>query len=1031
MLKNRKNCRLSQSEPKLNLVNQSRNFHEMESNDRNKRLCVRVQGNKSNRSNSRQFVTGISTGVVHVVRPKDVEEKRKDLPIVMMEQEIMEAINEHPIVIVCGETGCGKTTQLPQFLYEAGFGSNGGGRSRVIGVTQPRRVAVFASARRVKEELGLKRSSKVVGYQVRHQKSVVDSSAIKFMTDGILLQELKSDFLLSNYSVIILDEAHERSANTDILIGLLSRSIQLRQKVYDDQQKIMLSGQEISPDQRISAPKLILMSATMRVKDFISVFGNPPPIIKVPTRQFPIFEHFSKRTKLDDYVGQAFKKVLSIHKMLPKGGILVFVTGQREVEELRKRLLKASKKLFSMTAERNNGVSAASENYSIQGIAKKDINEAFEMQGNSVADEFSYYDEDMPLSDGDESDCYDSESDCYDSESDYYGSESESEVKNIGGDGESRDHSIPKNDTSILGVLGEEGVVSSLKTAFEALDGNYASDMNSKAKQNPFMPQECLKKYNHSAVKKRTGNKCVSVGPLRVLSLYAMLSEKAQLRVFEEVKKGERLIVVATNVAETSLTIPGIKYIVDTGKEKVKDYDPSNGMTSYRVQWISKASAAQRAGRAGRTGPGHCYRLYSSAVFNDLLPDFSCPEILKVPLEGYVLNLESMNIKVQGFPFPTCPKKEALDQAYDCLRNLKALDGKRLTPLGKAMACYPMDPRHSRIPLAAIQIMKGENYPRANLILGYAVATAAALSLSNPFLMQLQENDDNTDFLESEEISGKVDSRNVKATAKSLYMSSDVLTVAYCLQCFELSQDPRKFCTENALHYKTMDEMSKLREQLLGLVFDQSVNYDLDQNFSWTHGTMEDVEQAWRGSSSKTPLLQNYYEEPILRKAICAGLIDRVAKRLDRDLRSSEEDRSVKLVRYEICTSNDIVFLNPSSSLTSSAPDYLVYNELLRTKRRSYIYGATSIDPEWLVDYGCKTTLCTTSVDKSRRPYYNVSTDQICRYMIPSFGCHSWELPAISEPVKDDDDRIKAFAWALFEGNVSQSFRNHMAARPS
>jgi ATP-dependent RNA helicase DHX37/DHR1 len=136
-----------------------------------------------------------------------------------------------------------------------------------------------------------------------------------------------------------------------------------------------------------------------------------------------------------------------------------------------------------------------------------------------------------------------------------------------------------------------------------------------------------------------------SPGALFVLPLYAMLPAAAQLRVFEEVKEGERLVVVATNVAETSLTIPGIKYVVDTGREKVKNYDSSNGMETYEVKFISKASAAQRAGRAGRTAAGHCYRLYSSAAFNNEFPEFSPAEVEKVPVHGVVLYLKSMGIK--------------------------------------------------------------------------------------------------------------------------------------------------------------------------------------------------------------------------------------------------------------------------------------------------------------------------------------------------------------------------------------------------
>ncbi|KAK9281583.1 hypothetical protein L1049_004486 [Liquidambar formosana] len=172
-----------------------------------------------------------------------------------------------------------------------------------------------------------------------------------------------------------------------------------------------------------------------------------------------------------------------------------------------------------------------------------------------------------------------------------------------------------------------------------------------------------------------------------------MLPAAAQLRVFEEIKEGERLVVVATNVAETSLTIPGIKYVVDTGREKVKNYNPSNGVETYEVQWISKASASQRAGRSGRTGPGHCYRLYSSAVFNNILPGFSSAEISKIPVDGVVLLMKSMGIdKVANFPFPTPPEATAVVEAERCLKTLEALDSKgKLTPLGKAMARYPIE----------------------------------------------------------------------------------------------------------------------------------------------------------------------------------------------------------------------------------------------------------------------------------------------------------------------------------------------------
>ncbi|CAL5360929.1 unnamed protein product [Camellia sinensis] len=235
--------------------------------------------------------------VVHVTRPKEIENKKKDLPIVMMEREIMEAINENISVIICGETGCGKTTQVPQFLYETGFGSDQSSvSSGIIGVTQPRRVDVLATAKRVAFELGFC-LGKEIGFQVRRDQRIGDSCSIKFMTDHILLREVQSDFLLKKYSIIILDEARERSLNTDILIGMLSRIIQQRQIIYEEQQCKVLSGERISPKRKISLLKLVLMSATLRVEDFISrmgIFCDPPPVIETPTRQYTVTIHFSK-----------------------------------------------------------------------------------------------------------------------------------------------------------------------------------------------------------------------------------------------------------------------------------------------------------------------------------------------------------------------------------------------------------------------------------------------------------------------------------------------------------------------------------------------------------------------------------------------------------------------------------------------------------------------------------------------------------------------------------------------------------------
>jgi ATP-dependent RNA helicase DHX37/DHR1 len=260
------------------------------------------------------------TKYVHVERREEIKESRSKLPIITEEQVIMETINENDIVIICGETGSGKTTQVPQFLYEAGYAEDG----FMIGVTEPRRVAAISMSKRVNDEMNFAEQDSIVSYQIRYEGTSAPSTRIKFMTDGVLLKEVQCDFLLSKYSAIIIDEAHERSVYTDILIGLLSRIVPLRNR-------------------KGNALKLIIMSATLRVEDFTEnrrLFERIPPVIKVDSRQFPVSIHFNKHTYAD-YLAEAYRKVCKIHKSLPDGGILLFVTGQQEVNILCSKLRKA------------------------------------------------------------------------------------------------------------------------------------------------------------------------------------------------------------------------------------------------------------------------------------------------------------------------------------------------------------------------------------------------------------------------------------------------------------------------------------------------------------------------------------------------------------------------------------------------------------------------------------------------------------------------------------------------------------------
>jgi ATP-dependent RNA helicase DHX37/DHR1 len=353
------------------------------------------------------------------------------------------------------------------------------------------------------------------------------------MTDGVLLREVSLDLLLSKYSAIVIDEAHERSVNTDVLIGFLSRVVKARREMSQEK------------DSSVKPLKLIIMSATIRVTDFTTnprLFAQPPPVINVDARQYPVTVHFNRRTPRVNYVEEAFKKICKIHTRLPPGGILIFLTGQDEIRQL-------CKKLRERFPAKSKPVTDGNDWEPRVKIYAKDMD--FETEDVDIGAE-----RDIPLDENSEAE--------------------ENEV-----------------DESDFEDYGEE-------------------------------PDELLN------------------DPLHVLPLYSLLPVGDQLRVFQPPPEGTRLCVVATNIAETSLTIPGIKYVVDCGLVKERVYDKATGVESFQIGWISKASAAQRSGRAGRTGPGHCYRLYSSAVFERDFSQFSEPEILKFPIEGQSLMLREL-----------------------------------------------------------------------------------------------------------------------------------------------------------------------------------------------------------------------------------------------------------------------------------------------------------------------------------------------------------------------------------------------------
>lgn len=341
--------------------------------------------------------------------------------------------------------------------------------------------------------------------------------------------------------------------------------------------------------------------------------------------------------------------------------------------------------------------------------------------------------------------------------------------------------------------------------------------------------------------------------------------------------------------------------------------------------------------------------------------------------------------------------------------------------------------------LTVIQIMQNmKGYARANLVLSYAVAAAAALSLQKPFNEKCEhDQDEKSSSIEDEKTLDKEEKLKRKKFKENAKLSrarfsipaSDALTTAYALQCFESSGDRLEFCSDNTLHFKTMDEMSKLRKQLLQLVFNSNLS-NLQQEFLWTHGGVDDVENIWRVSTGKYPLLLN--EEEILGQAICAGWADRVARRIKGVEGLSEGDRKVNAVRYQACMVKETIFLHRWSSLSKAAPEFLVYSELLETKR-PYIRAATLVKSDWLVKYAH--SMCTFSSPLTDpKPYYDPVTDQVFCWVRPNFGPHLWQLPLHSVPIKDDMDRVAVFAYSLLEGQVLpclKSLRKFMAAPPA
>ena len=748
---------------------------------------------------------------VDIQRLPEIQSARLQLPVVAEEQKIMEAIHDNDLVVIYGATGSGKTTQVPQFLFEAGYGSSAD-TPGMIGVTQPRRVAAVSMSKRVGDEMG--NHGGKVSYQIRFEGTVGPQTAIKFMTDGVLLREVAQDILLKKYSAIIIDEAHERSVNTDILIGMLSRVVKLRKE-------------EAISDTSIKPLKLVIMSATLRVTDFTentTLFSTPPPVLQAEGRQYPVTTHFARKTH-HEYVEEAFRKISKGHKKLPPGGFLVFLTGQNEITQLGKRLKEAF---------RTGQVMAGSQ---VRLEAEKAPLETEDIDfGTTVEEAFDDYDN-------------------------YYD-----------------ETDINVNDDEDFNVGGE-----------------------------------------------------ADTGPskIHVLPLYSLLSNREQLRVFEPPPDGSRLIILATNVAETSLTIPGIKYVFDCGRSKERKYDQTTCVQSFEVGWISKASASQRAGRAGRTGPGHCYRLYSSAVYERDFQEFAEPEILRMPIEGVVLQLKAMNLqKIENFPFPTPPDRRMLAGSERLLKYLSALSPSgQITSTGAAMSIFPLSPRFSRILLVG----------HLHECLPYTIAMVAGLSAADVFLPENQivpttaERQEDVYFTNADRIEEEARNtirRSFNKVQKDFCFLDDKSDAIKLLQVVgEFAHEPTEaWCQTHYVRYKVLKEISQLRRQIT----------DLLRNNISAFSSLKYIEKLDPPTAKQVKAL---------KQMVAAGFIDHIAIRADLSPTAPETRRKpTRAIDVPYLTlqpshvrredEDKSVYIHPSSPLAhlspQECPQYIIYSYLQR-----------------------------------------------------------------------------------------------------
>lgn len=715
-------------------------------------------GNKGNQQQNRPAPRRYEPFIPEVITYPE------ELPVSERREDIMNAIRDNQVVIIAGETGSGKTTQIPKMCLELGLGAKG-----LIGHTQPRRLAARSVAERIAEELGQK-IGETVGYQVRFTSEVGEHSAIKLMTDGILLAEIQNDKLLRRYSTLIIDEAHERSLNIDFILGYLKRILPQRPDL-----KVIITSATIDPERfaRHFSPSYVpgrgiidenLSDEEREIAEAI-LPDDAPPIIEVSGRTYPVEIRYrplegEEDAYLDDEEVDEDRDptdaILDAIKELSKeapGDILIFFSGEREIRDA--------------------------------------------------------------------------------------------------------------------------------KDAIEAM-----------VLKSPRLNYE-------------------------VLPLYARLSLAEQHRVFSPGSRPR--IVLATNVAETSLTVPGIKYVIDTGTARISRYSARTKVQRLPIERISQASANQRSGRCGRVSDGIAIRLYSEEDFTSR-PEFTDPEILRTNLAAVILQMIAIGVvrepgDISRFPFVQPPASRAINDGVNLLRELGALtertrrkgrggnNSATLTAIGRAMAAFPVDPRLARM------IIEGSrrNCAKEMMVL------AAALTIQDP-----RER--------PADVRAEADAMHARFVDDTSDFSSFLLLWDYIneQQAALSSSQLRKMCHREYINYLRIREWQDLFAQLreMGRTANIHASGGRDINAS--------------------------AHEIDIHKSLLSGLLSQVGVKEEREKDSKGRTRGPR----EYLGARGTKFaIFPGSGLFKKGPDWVLSAELVETSR---LWARTnaSIDPQWIEEIG-------------------------------------------------------------------------------